>query len=106
MSLVDFAELCLIDDKVDKELDEELISIMEMPNGPEIIESRLAGHWAKKKKIKCKRIWLKVNEEIRAEKEFKKEKVVIYHMYFSPSNKELKRMKRGFKNTIKFHWKI
>ena len=48
MSLVDFAELCLIDDKVDKELDEELISIMEMPNGPEIIESSLLDIGLKK----------------------------------------------------------
>ena len=83
MSLVDFAELCLIDDKVDKELDEELISIMEMHNGPEIIESRLAGHWAKKKKIKCKRIWLKVNEEIRAERVQKREGGDLPHVLFS-----------------------
>ena len=48
MSLVDFAELCLIDDKVDKELDEELISIMEMHNGPEIIESSLLDIGLKK----------------------------------------------------------
>ena len=62
LSLVDFAELCLIDDKVDKELDNELISIMKNKDGPEIIESRLAGHWAKVNEINCKRIWLNVNE--------------------------------------------
>ena len=83
MSLVDFAELCLIDDKVDKELDEELISIMEKENGPEIIESRLAGHWAKKRNIKCKRIWLKVDEEIRAERVQKREGGDLSHVLFS-----------------------
>ena len=83
MSLVNFAELCLIDDKVDKELDQELIRIMEDKNGPEIIESRLAGHWAKKRKIQCKRVWLQVDEEIRAERVQKREGGELSHVLFS-----------------------
>ena len=83
MSLVDFAELCLIDDKVDKELDEELIEIIEDTNGPEIIESRLAGHWAKKKDVACKSIWLKVDEKIRAERVLKREGGELNHVLFS-----------------------
>ena len=83
MSLVDFAELCLIDDKVDKELDEELISIIGKTNGPEIIESRLAGHWATKKKIECKKIWLKVDEGIRAERVQKREGGELSQVLFS-----------------------
>jgi len=83
ISLVDFAELCLIDDKVDKELDEELILIIEDSEGPEIIESRLAGHWAIKKNIDCKKIWLKVDEEIRAERVQKREGGELNHVLFS-----------------------
>jgi len=83
INLVDFAELCLIDDKVDKELDDELISIIENINGPEIIESRLAGHWARKKEVQCKRIWLKVDEEIRAERVQKREGGDLSHVLFS-----------------------
>jgi len=83
ISLVDFAELCLIDDKVDKELDEELILIIEDSDGPEIIESRLAGHWAIKKNIDCKKIWLEVDEEIRAERVQKREGGELNHVLFS-----------------------
>ena len=83
MNLVDFAELCLIDDKMDKGLDEELISIMQDHDGPQIIESRLAGHWAKLKDIECKSIWLKVDEEIRAKRVQKREGGDLSHVLFS-----------------------
>ena len=83
ISLVDFAELCLVDDKVDKELDEELISIIEDTDGPEIIESRLAGHWAVKGNVDCKKIWLDVDEEIRAERVQKREGGELGHVLFS-----------------------
>ncbi len=83
MNLVDFAELCLIDDKMDKELDKELISIMQDQDGPKIIESRLAGHWAKIENIECKSIWLKVDEEIRAKRVQKREGGELAHVLFS-----------------------
>jgi cytidylate kinase len=83
LSLVDFAELCLVDDKVDKELDEELMKIISDTNGPEIIESRLAGHWASKAKIECKRIWLDVDEKVRAERVQKREGGELSHVLFS-----------------------
>tara|TARA_B100001115_G_C15846964_1_gene427356 strand:+ start:164 stop:730 length:567 start_codon:yes stop_codon:yes gene_type:complete len=83
MSLVDYAELCLIDDKIDRELDDELIVIMKSSNGPQIIESRLAGHWAKNNEIPCKRIWLNVNEDIRAQRVQKREGGELAQVLFS-----------------------
>ena len=53
----------------DVKMDDEIAGyIIEKIDGPEIIESRLAGHWAIKKNVECKKIWLKVDEEIRAER--------------------------------------
>ncbi len=83
LSLVDFAELCLIDDRVDKELDEELMEIIANSDGPEIVESRLAGHWASKKSVDCKRVWLNVDEKVRAERVQKREGGDLSQVLFS-----------------------
>ena len=37
-------------------------------NGPEVMESRLSGWWAYKLELDCVRIWLDVNESVRAER--------------------------------------
>ena len=66
MTLSEFGELCAKDFTVDKSLDEILKQKMLDPNGPEVMESRLSGWWAYKLNLNCIRIWLNVNENVRA----------------------------------------
>lgn len=66
MELAEFAELCKVDLSVDRSLDAELQRRMQLPDGPEIVESRLAGWWAYKLEIPATRIWIDVGDEERA----------------------------------------
>lgn len=66
MTLSDFGKLCESDLSVDKSLDTLLKEKMKEDSSIDIIESRLAGWWAYKLEINCKRIWIKVSEEERA----------------------------------------
>ena len=66
ISLTDFAEICRGDESIDRMLDSMLIEYMEAEDGPEIVESRLAGWWAYRQKISCVRIWLEVSDDERA----------------------------------------
>ena len=66
LSLEAFSKLCIDDEKIDLDLDQELQRRMTMENGPEVVESRLAGWWAHRLDIDCVRIWLEVNEDERA----------------------------------------
>ena len=59
---------CKNDFSVDKSLDEILKSNMSDPNGPDVMESRLSGWWAHLLELDCKRLWVEVNEEIRAQR--------------------------------------
>lgn len=68
LTLTEFEELCAKDFTVDRSLDDILKSRMEDVNGPEIIESRLAGWWAHLLEIDCVRLWIEVNESVRAER--------------------------------------
>ena len=54
-------QLCKSNPTVDQELDHRLVEAMEDPNGPEIVESRLAGWWAYRNDIDCLRIWVEVD---------------------------------------------
>ena len=47
-------------------LDAKLIEYMEAEDGPEVVESRLAGWWAYRQKIPCVRLWLEVSDDERA----------------------------------------
>lgn len=73
MTLEEFGKLCEGDPSVDKQLDEELINRMNETPGPEIVESRLAGHWAASQKIECHKIWINVDETERAKRVAKRE---------------------------------
>ncbi|RJU99968.1 MAG: hypothetical protein DWC06_07780 [Candidatus Poseidoniales archaeon] len=68
LSLSEFGDLCKNDFSVDKSLDEILKSNMSDPNGPDVMESRLSGWWAHLLELDCKRLWVEVNEEIRAQR--------------------------------------
>ena len=65
LSVASFSELCKTDPTVDHALDERLIQSMKDSNGPDIIESRLAGWWAYREHIDCHRIWIEVDIEER-----------------------------------------
>ena len=66
LSLADFSEICKNDESIDRMLDAKLIEYMEAEDGPEIVESRLAGWWAYRQNISCVRIWLEVSDAERA----------------------------------------
>ena len=66
MPLNEFGDLCKEDLSVDKSLDHLLMDKMKNDGSIEIFESRLAGWWAYKLDLDCKRIWLDVSEEERA----------------------------------------
>ena len=65
LSVANFSELCKTDTSVDHALDERLIESMRDSNGPDIVESRLAGWWAYREEINCHRIWIEVDVEER-----------------------------------------
>ena len=66
MTLEEFGQYCMDDESVDKELDQMLTDVMVSEESPQIVESRLAGWWAFKSQLNCKRIWIEVSEEVRA----------------------------------------
>jgi cytidylate kinase len=66
LSLADFAEICRSDESIDRQLDTMLIEYMEAEDGPNIVESRLAGWWAYRQNITCIRIWVEVSADERA----------------------------------------
>jgi len=66
MDLVSFAELCDHDQSVDRSLDSELKLRMGGPDGPEVVESRLAGWWSHQLGMAGIRLWLAVSLEERA----------------------------------------
>lgn len=73
IELEEFSRLCLEDESVDRMLDEILQSRISDSNGPEIVESRLAGWWAFRADTECVRIWLEVNEQERARRLYGRE---------------------------------
>ena len=66
ISLEDFSRMCKEDERVDRELDSMLKNRMTMTEGPEVVESRLAGWWAHHLELDCLRVWLEVSETERA----------------------------------------
>ena len=66
LSLSEFGDLCANDFTVDKSLDDILKSKMLEVDGPDVMESRLSGWWAHNLELDCVRIWLDVNETVRA----------------------------------------
>ncbi len=77
LSLADFSEICRNDESIDRMLDAMLIEFMEAEDGPEVVESRLAGWWAYRQKISCVRIWLEVSDEERANRVSSREGLTI-----------------------------
>lgn len=73
MELSAFAELCRDDLEVDKKLDEELKRHMLKQDGPQVVESRLAGWWAYQLEIPAKRVWLEVSLEERSRRVVQRE---------------------------------
>jgi cytidylate kinase len=66
MDLPTFGQLCRDEEDVDRRLDALLKEQMVEDNGPEIVESRMAGWWGHRLGLSCHRIWLDVNEHARA----------------------------------------
>ncbi len=66
LDLLAFGRLCRDDLSVDRALDEELQRRISENDGPDIIESRLAGRWAYQIGVDCVRLWLEVSERERA----------------------------------------
>ena len=77
LSLAEFGDLCASDFSVDKSLDEILKSNMLDPEGPDVMESRLSGWWAHLLELDCKRIWLDVSEEVRAQRVVNREGISL-----------------------------
>ena len=77
LSLAEFGDLCASDFSVDKSLDEILKSNMLDPEGPDVMESRLSGWWAHLLELDCKRIWLEVSEEIKAQRVVNREGISL-----------------------------
>jgi len=73
LSVASFSELCKSEPAVDYALDERLIESMTESNGPDIIESRLAGWWAYREKIECHRVWIEVDIQERLRRVAKRE---------------------------------
>tara|TARA_B100000700_G_scaffold287645_1_gene343489 strand:+ start:125 stop:679 length:555 start_codon:yes stop_codon:yes gene_type:complete len=66
LTVGEFSELCKQDLDVDRSLDRLLKDSMTKTDGPEIIESRLAGWWANELAIDCLRVWVNTSDEERA----------------------------------------
>jgi cytidylate kinase len=73
MDLLAFGQLCRDDLSVDRALDEELQRRISEPDGPDVIESRLAGRWAYQLGVDCVRLWLDVSENERARRVVERE---------------------------------
>lgn len=66
ISLENFSQLCLSDPEVDRDLDRLLQDRMTSPDGPDVVESRLAGWWAHNLELECLRVWVEVSADERA----------------------------------------
>ena len=66
MDLASFGELCKQDLSVDRGLDQALKGFILDEEGPEVVESRLAGWWSHQLKMDGIRLWLEVSLEERA----------------------------------------
>lgn len=66
IELEEFSRLCDEEPEVDMSLDERLRFSMTEPDGPQIVESRLAGWWAHKLELECLKVWLQVSIKERA----------------------------------------
>ena len=73
MELPEFTELCSLDPSIDTLLDQRLQDLLVAVEGPEMIESRLAGHWAARISKNTQRIWLHVDIEERAKRVLQRE---------------------------------
>ena len=79
ITLEEFSLQCKNDKEVDRQLDEELKRRLLLDDGPEVVESRLAGWWAYKLNLDCTRVWLSVSEEERAKRVVNREGGTIAH---------------------------
>ena len=90
LSLSEFGDLCASDFTVDKSLDEILRENMLKTNGPEVMESRLSGWWAYKLEIDCVRLWIEVNDEVRAQRVVNREGITIEEAIFENKKRSQK----------------
>jgi len=77
LSLSEFGKLCSDDLSIDRSLDDILKSKMTESDGPEVMESRLSGWWAHLLELDCVRLWLDVNESVRAERVVSREGISL-----------------------------
>jgi predicted cytidylate kinase len=77
LSLGEFGKICADDQSVDRSLDDILKTRMSDPTGPEVMESRLCGWWAHILELDCIRLWLDVNESVRASRVVSREGVSL-----------------------------
>jgi predicted cytidylate kinase len=77
VSLGEFGKICANDQSVDRSLDDILKTRMSDSGGPEVMESRLCGWWAHLLDLDCIRIWLNVDESVRASRVVEREGIDI-----------------------------
>ena len=97
LSLAEFAEVCKQDESVDRYLDELLKKAMIEVDGPKIFESRLAGWWAKEMSPSCSRIWIHVDDEVRASRVAEREGISIEEALKANFNRSVADSKRFMK---------
>lgn len=68
LDLAAFGRLCAEDASIDKDLDALLQERMMDHEGPDVVESRMAGWWAYRLGLDCIRVWLDVDETERAKR--------------------------------------
>ncbi len=68
LDLESFTKLCAEDLSIDRALDARLKEALLDPEGPEIVESRLAGWWAFQESLDCIRLHLTIDLEVRAQR--------------------------------------
>ena len=90
LSLSDFGDLCASDFSVDKSLDDVLQEKIRDPNGPDVVESRLSGWWAYKLEIDCVRLWVDVNDEVRAQRVVDREGITLEKAIFENKKRSQK----------------
>ena len=94
LSLSEFGDLCANDFSVDKSLDEILKSNMTDMNGPDVMESRLSGWWAHLLELDCVRIWIDVNETVRANRVVDREAISFESALLENSKRTAKDLAR------------
>ena len=90
LSLSEFGDLCASDFSVDKSLDDILQEKIRDPNGPDVMESRLSGWWAYKLEIDCVRLWVDVNDEVRAQRVVEREGITLEKAIFENKKRSQK----------------